>query len=276
MLEQGGSGREKDRACGSRGGTGGVPDAARTGVQPSRGAAHQPGPDRGQHGRVRIRRPGSAGFRDDHRELHSAQNSPPAARTSPPSTTASSTRSTSTTTGTGKRTSASGSVSTPTPGTRIPSSTTRASSRSLTDTDWNRPQTYSVTLVRHGRAGFSTAPSGPLGAGTPDGFGSREQTTVLGTNIPTPPDNIGPRSTPSYDALATAAHHDAAWRASDVFRRSAGRSVLRRPGLDLRPRGPAAVQPGAHHSLAGRQRARRCREFHHTQHRDPGSDRAVG
>jgi hypothetical protein len=76
---------------------------------------------------------------------------------------------------------------------------------SLTDPDWNRPQTYSVTLVRHGSAGFSTAPSGPLGAGTPDGVGGREQTTVLGTNIPTPPDNIGPRSTPGYDALATAA-----------------------------------------------------------------------
>ena len=28
---------------------------------------------------------------------------------------------------------------------------------------------------------------------------------MLGSNIPTPPDNIGPRSTPNYDALASAA-----------------------------------------------------------------------
>ena len=53
---------------------------------------------------------------------------------------------------------------------------------SLNDPDWNRPQTYTVTRV-----------TGP-GAGT-----------VLGTNIPTPPDNIGPRSTPNYETLAAAA-----------------------------------------------------------------------
>jgi hypothetical protein len=57
---------------------------------------------------------------------------------------------------------------------------------SLNDADWNRPQTYSVTLVRDGNNGSS----------------KRE---VLGTNIPTPPVNIGPRSTPNYDALAAAA-----------------------------------------------------------------------
>jgi hypothetical protein len=63
---------------------------------------------------------------------------------------------------------------------------------SLTDTDWNRPQTYTVTRV----SGKSVGPA--LG-----GPGERE--VVLGTNIPTPPDNIGPRSTPNYDALAEAA-----------------------------------------------------------------------
>jgi len=55
---------------------------------------------------------------------------------------------------------------------------------SLSDTNWNRPQTYSVTLVR----------------GDKHGHGD-----LLGRNIPTPPDNIGPRSTPNYDALASAA-----------------------------------------------------------------------
>src|SRR5262249_48033406 len=56
---------------------------------------------------------------------------------------------------------------------------------SLNDPNWNRPQTYSVTLVRHGQDG--------------------DTTEVLGKNIPTPPDNIGPRSTPNYDALASTA-----------------------------------------------------------------------
>ena len=57
---------------------------------------------------------------------------------------------------------------------------------SLTDTGWNRPQTYSVTRVDHGPGGS-------------------DRSTVLGTGIPTPPDNIGPRSTPNYDTLADAA-----------------------------------------------------------------------
>jgi hypothetical protein len=59
---------------------------------------------------------------------------------------------------------------------------------SLDDPAWNRPQTYSVKLVRHGRgrAGFDE---------------------VLGKDLTTPPDNIGPRSTPNYEALAAAAIH---------------------------------------------------------------------
>jgi hypothetical protein len=57
---------------------------------------------------------------------------------------------------------------------------------SLGSASWNRPQTYSVTLVRNGKRGAA-------------------QRQVLGTNIPTPPVNIGPRSTPNYDALAAAA-----------------------------------------------------------------------
>jgi hypothetical protein len=59
---------------------------------------------------------------------------------------------------------------------------------SLGDSNWNRPQTYSVTLVHFNKNG------------KPDGKGQ-----VLGNNIPTPPDNIGPRSTSNYDSLASAA-----------------------------------------------------------------------
>ena len=54
---------------------------------------------------------------------------------------------------------------------------------SLDDPNWNRPQTYSVTLVRD----------------------KKEQ--VLATGLTTPPDNVGPRSTPNYASLAAAALH---------------------------------------------------------------------
>lgn len=53
---------------------------------------------------------------------------------------------------------------------------------SITDPDWNIRQSYRVTRV--------------------DAHGRRE---VLGEHIPTPPVNIGPRSTPNYAALANAA-----------------------------------------------------------------------
>jgi hypothetical protein len=58
---------------------------------------------------------------------------------------------------------------------------------SLDDPNWNRRQTYSVTRVtrEHGEAGAE----------------------VLGDGLTTPPDNIGPRSTPAYDLLANAAVH---------------------------------------------------------------------
>jgi hypothetical protein len=47
---------------------------------------------------------------------------------------------------------------------------------SLSDPNWNRPQFYSVTKVKHGVS------------------------TVLGSNLPCPPCNIGPTSTPNYAA----------------------------------------------------------------------------
>ena len=52
---------------------------------------------------------------------------------------------------------------------------------SLTDPDWNIRQTYTVTRVQGGNR------------------------QVLGEGLSTPPVNIGPRSTPNYDALAAAA-----------------------------------------------------------------------
>ena len=55
---------------------------------------------------------------------------------------------------------------------------------SLTSSSWNRVQTYSVTRVREGH-----------------------KPEILGSGLTCPPVNIGPRSTPNYNALATAAVH---------------------------------------------------------------------
>ena len=52
---------------------------------------------------------------------------------------------------------------------------------SLTDPNWNRVQTYDVTVTAGGR------------------------TVTLGSNLPCPPCNIGPLSTPNYASLASAA-----------------------------------------------------------------------
>jgi Domain of unknown function (DUF4331) len=70
---------------------------------------------------------------------------------------------------------------------------------SLTDPDWNRVQTYSVTRVDTSTVAHAD------GHDDDDGDDNEKGATVLGENLPTPPDNIGPRSTPSYAALASAA-----------------------------------------------------------------------
>src|SRR5579863_9153775 len=57
---------------------------------------------------------------------------------------------------------------------------------SLDSPNWNKRQFYTVTKVD-----LSMSSSG--------------SSTVLGENLPCPPCNIGPRSTPNYDALASAA-----------------------------------------------------------------------
>jgi len=56
-------------------------------------------------------------------------------------------------------------------------------------TNWNRPQTYDVTLVHFKKNGQVDQSAG-------------NKPVTLGTNVMTPPDNVGPRTTPNYDALA--------------------------------------------------------------------------
>jgi Domain of unknown function (DUF4331) len=88
---------------------------------------------------------------------------------------------------------------------------------SLDSPSWNKRQFYSVTRIdagppppppKHGPGGPPPPPPGPPGppaAGGPAFPPGPTHATVLGSNLPCPPCNIGPRSTPSYDALAAAA-----------------------------------------------------------------------
>jgi hypothetical protein len=112
---------------------------------------------------------------------------------------------------------------------------------SLTDPNWNRPQTYSVTRVDANNVaqnddqnednnngdnngdnnghdnghnnGHDNGHDNGHNGGHNDGFKTShkdghddgQHSTVLGDNLPTPPDNIGPRSTPNYTALAAGA-----------------------------------------------------------------------
>jgi Domain of unknown function (DUF4331) len=67
---------------------------------------------------------------------------------------------------------------------------------SLTSANWNRTQTYTVSMVK---AGPSLNP-------TPEGFAGT--VTELASGLMCPPCNIGPLSTPNYASLAAAAVHD--------------------------------------------------------------------
>ena len=62
---------------------------------------------------------------------------------------------------------------------------------SLTDPNWNRRQSYAVTMVNSGDCWYGKR-------------GARR----IGKNLACPPCNVGPRSTPNYEALAAAAVYD--------------------------------------------------------------------
>jgi hypothetical protein len=72
---------------------------------------------------------------------------------------------------------------------------------SLDSPNWNKRQFYSVTRVEGHDTTTYEAPRG--GHGHPH----KLRTRVLGANLPCPPCNVGPRSTPNYAALGGAAVH---------------------------------------------------------------------
>ena len=81
---------------------------------------------------------------------------------------------------------------------------------------------------------------------------TKSGSTTLGSNLGVPPTNIGPRS----NSATYAPYQGVVDLGGDrkVFAGSARRSVLRRPGVDLRSRRPAAVQLPAHLPARGRAR----------------------
>ena len=84
--------------------------------------------------------------------------------------------------------------------------------------------------------------------------GSCARSRVVGRNLPAVPSNIGPKTMPDYDALARAGHPLAERRRQGV-RRSARRSVLRRPRPDVRldqlPAGRRYREPGRRQGRPG-------------------------
>ena len=107
---------------------------------------------------------------------------------------------------------------------------------SITDTAWNRPQTFSVTKLTRGTDG-------------------KVISTVLGTNLLVPPCNVGQRSTPDYDATYRADAVQSLGRGEEL------RVSLRQPGrVQVAPQpagddgtGPAA-QLGVPRAGHGRER----------------------
>ena len=102
--------------------------------------------------------------------------------------------------------------------------------------------------------------------------GSKPKPKVIGHNLPCPPCNIGPRSTPNYQAALGDPAVRSLQRRRRGLRRPAQRGVLRRPRVDLRPRRPAPVAepaPDRHRPRDGR---RRDREPERAHDRDPGAD----
>ena len=90
------------------------------------------------------------------------------------------------------------------------SSTTSARSTSLDSANWNRRQFYSVTRIDWGHRTL----------GGTDGARCCNQQR-LASHVPCPPCNIGPRSTPNYAALASAAMRRSAGGGARCSRASA-------------------------------------------------------
>ena len=226
------------------------------------GAADQPGPARRQHRPVRVRQPGRPDHGHDHRQLHPARGAGRRAellqlrRQGPVRDQRRQQRRRRG----GSRPTSSG--STRRPGTRTRSSTTPARSARSTDPNWNRPQTYNVTLVdvqeeRQAREGHK---NGPV-----------QLNSSRSRRRPTTSARVRRRTTtPSRRRRSRACRGGIkvfAGQRDDPFFVDLG-SIFDLGGL--RPFNPFHLIP-----LAGRAGRGRGQELQHAHDRDPGSDRAA-
>ena len=132
-------------------------------------------------------------------------------------------------------------------------------------TNWNRPQTYDVTLVHFKKDGkISAIPS----------IGRQEQ---AGRPRYERPDSARQRRAADDAELRRVggARHLGSRERRQGLRRSARRSVLRRPRLDLRSRRAAAVQPVPPAAASRGAGCGRAEELQHALDRDPGADLAA-
>ena len=125
--------------------------------------------------------------------------------------------------------------------------------------NWNRPQTYSVTLVHFKKDGKVEEHGKRAGRARDNAW--------------TPPDNIGPRSTPNYNALAAAAV--TTFRVADkVFAGQSDDPFYVDLGSIFDLAGPAAVQSVPPDPAgSGRGCGLRLQELQHALDRAPGPDR---
>ena len=94
---------------------------------------------------------------------------------------------------------------------------------------------------------------------------------------PTPPCNIGPRSTPNYPNPAEyrQAEDQAGRQRHQSVRRATPRRVLRRSRRRVRPCRPSALSKPAPHPDCGHRRSERSAGVQRPHHRYPGSDQRV-
>ena len=95
-----------------------------------------------------------------------------------------------------------------------------------------------------GRSSRSTAPTGTGVSSSRCGGPQKGGEKALANNLPCPPCNIGPLSTPNYAATAASAIHDLPG-GRRVFAGQRAEALLRRPRRGVRPGRPAALPAAA-------------------------------